>query len=694
MKSTLTQDRELAQRLTRTWPVFFQRFGRLTEVQRAVIPKVLDGHDVLVCAPTASGKTEAASAPLVERHIERKEPWSILYVSPTRALVNDLYERLEPPLEALSLRVVRRTGDHRSDLSQHPHLILITPESFDSLLCRGRQSQAGHVLARVVAVVLDEIHLVAGNARGEQLRWLNHRLKKLRRYARSQGWTSTDEVQLIALSATVQEPQNIAMFFELGQHVVEVSGHREIETVRVDVALPSICDALPIYLENLEQDEKVLVFCNTRRRVDDLTASLRTQLEALGYEVRAHHGSLSQSERERAESAIKSQRRIVLIATSTLEIGIDIGDIDLVVLDGPPPDVPALLQRIGRGNRRTNRTRVMACSGSYIESIVQAAMIESARLRELGPVEVGSSYAVARQQIASYIMQSSRRTRRRRTLERLLDECAPEVVRRSLLDHLIATDELVEDREGVRLGEMWLERTPTGEIHSNIEGSPGTTVIDEESGRVIAVQVDFHGGRGLRVGGNLLEARRWCDRKLEVRATQDPYLADGSWGYHSRSWMEGIGQPDAVRRYLEVSEGTWPMVHKGTDTVVFHFGGGRRRAILELLSLRDLRARSWKMHAWLLQIPGHGATKPEWLKDVSAPLLELQLEAHLEQLERRLGRPSANRRLPRALRLDEVRSWLRLEEEVRAIQESMWLQIDDPDLRSVLRALISKITDP
>ena len=102
---SLRIDRELAERLPRTWPAFFQRFGRLTEIQRKTIPEILEGRDTLICAATATGKTEAVCAPLVESRLDQREPWSILYVSPTRALVNDLFVRLESPLAA-----PRRTG--------------------------------------------------------------------------------------------------------------------------------------------------------------------------------------------------------------------------------------------------------------------------------------------------------------------------------------------------------------------------------------------------------------------------------------------------------------------------------------------------------------------------------------------------------------------------------------------------------
>jgi len=684
--SKLVLDRELARRLTATWPVFFERHGRLTDVQRAAIPFVLEGRDVILCAPTASGKTEAACAPILERNLDRATRWLILYVSPTRALVNDLYERLSPPMSRLGLKISRRTGDYHSDLSTASHMIVTTPESFDSLVCRGRTETDGHILAHAVAVVVDEIHLLVGNPRGEQVRWLLTRLRRLRQYAKSQGWTSTDGVQVLALSATVQNALDTAQALGLAATEVLVPGQREIETVNVETPSPSVSDALPAYLEGQAGDEKVLVFCNSRRRVDDLTLSLRTSLQGLGYEVLAHHGSLSKKEREEAETKAKTRRRIALVATSTLEIGIDIGDIDLIVLDGPPPDVPALLQRIGRGNRRIERTRVMLCSGTFIEAVVQNAMIECARAGDLGPVERGPCHAVARQQIASFIMQGRNRARSRGMLDELLQECAAPAARGVLLDHLIGADELVADKEGVRLSGLWVERAARGEIHSNIEGTLGTTVVDEKGMR-IAVGVDFRGGRGLTVGGNLLEARRWEDRKLVVRRASDDFLAEGNWGYRSRAWMKGVGQPEALRKYLGVPQDMWPLVEEGEDVVVFHFGGGRRQAILELICELSGRSQSWDVNEWCIRISGRTVSKPAWLLEFGPASLELQLDNHLEHLERRLGRPFANRQLPRILRVDEVRQWLNVDAEVGRIQEAVWQAPSDPDVGRILRAI-------
>jgi len=126
----LALDRELAGVLSRTWSPFFARFGRLTEVQRQAIAPILGGGNVLVCASTAAGKTEAACAPMVEARLGKGEPWFILYVAPTRALVNDLQERLWKPLQQLSVRTVRRTGDHKDSLEKRPSVIVTTPESF------------------------------------------------------------------------------------------------------------------------------------------------------------------------------------------------------------------------------------------------------------------------------------------------------------------------------------------------------------------------------------------------------------------------------------------------------------------------------------------------------------------------------------------------------------------------------------
>ncbi len=672
--------------LPHAWPAFFARFGRLTPVQRATIPAVLGGESVLVVAATASGKTEAACAPLVERFIGRRSPWTILYLSPTRALVNDLDARLRSPLDALHLRVERRTGDYHAELTTPPHVLLTTPESFDSILCRHRRPGDGHVLDGVVAVVLDEIHLLHGTARGEQVRWL---LERLRRRLAQAG---VRPPQVVALSATVPDPEAVREAFLPGGAIISVPGGREIVAMTPASASARVEDALLAYLAGRRDKEKILVFCNARRRVDTLTAALRAPLAARGYTAWAHHGSLDRREREQAETEAKEGTGLVIVATSTLEIGIDIGDIDLVVLDGPPPDLSALLQRIGRGNRRTGTTRVLACAETPVEALVQSAMIEAARDGWLGPAQRGPQHAVARQQLASVIFAAAKVATPHAALQDLLDTRAAPVVARTLLPALIANGELYEDRSGVSLGQEWRDRAATGSIHTNIEATAGMTVVDEESGAVIARGVASHDGHGMCAGGHLLQIQRWDAFRIEVRRVSDPARGNGEWRYAAaRMGVRGPGQPAAVRRYLGIPEGTWPVIHLPHATYAFHFGGARRQAVLQLAAPLLTPRGEIVVTPWYMQCAGSSA-RPVWLAQATAEGLTWAIDARLDELERLLGRPDANRNLPRAVRLDEVRGWLGLDDECDHLRAAVWQPVTDDDIRAVLLALIAQGT--
>ena len=689
----LEKDTEIANQLQRTWPVFFNKFGRLTEVQRQTIPLILRGDDTLVCAPTASGKTEAVCAPLLERNLSRQDNWTILYVSPTRALVNDLYERLVKPLDVMGLRIARRTGDHH-DTFQNARILITTPESFDSMLCRGKLGNEGHMLANVVAVVLDEIHFLLGNSRGEHLRWLLERLRRLHRFAKKKGWTTQeDSFQTATLSATVSSPESVCRTY-LGPsaHEINVRGERSLETIEVDSSDPSTEHALTKYVEHLEKPEKVLVFCNTRKRVDTLSTTLNKMLSKYGYMVRAHHGSLSKKLRETAENSMRTEDKVILFATSTLEIGIDIGDIDLIVLDGPASDIQTLLQRMGRGNRRTNKTRVMACSGNIAEVLIHSAMIECARNGEMTSLNYGPCYTVTRQQIASYIFQSPKRSRRRETLEGFLESCISPSIAQSVLGHLLQQVELIEDRDGIRLGETWLDRSERGQIHSNIEGTYGITVVDEKTGDQIAQGVSFSGGETIQIGGAFLKVKKWDERKMEVSKIHNNKRADAKWGYCCRSWAKGSGQPEALRRYLGFSEHEWPVLEKDTGVFVFHFGGGRRRAVIEMiLELNPEATKSTDINEWFLTLPAISIDKkPEWLTSFGAATLEISIEERVDKLERSLGRPSSNKYLPIDLRVDEVRHWLQLELELKNFQESHWTNVTDNDITNALSTLIKE----
>ena len=672
MDKLLQADRKIAAQLDRAWPAFFGRFGRLTAVQREVIPTILDGEDVLVCSATASGKTEAVCAPLVEQLIDNLQPWTILYISPTRALVNDLHARLESPLRMLNLQAKRRTGDHREVIDKAPHILLTTPESFDSLLCRGRNKN-GHVLAQVKAVVLDEIHLLHGTARGEQLRWLLQRLFWLKEQAQKEGWIKLKGIQVIGLSATIPDPGAVLKAFLPNGKTIIIPGRREIEEVQVP-GVPSKAElTIPEYIRQLGQPEKILVFSNARRRVDDLAAIMRPVLEQLNYSVVAHHGSLSKCIREEAEKRANTEDKIVIFATSTLEIGIDIGDIHLVVLDRPAAEISALLQRIGRGNRRSNKTRVMVCSDNPLDDLIHMAMLEAAREGWLGQSKYGEQHAVAMQQVASYIMQGSKRERSRVKVQRFLDHCAKPIVAKSAIDTMLVLGELDASEAGIRLGEYWIEQSVTGKIHTNIEDLLGATVINEKDGEKIATGIKFHGGKGLHTGGQLLQVQKQTSFNIEVKKVSGESLANGQWAYVQKSWMKGDTQAQALKRLLGVAVDEWPIVIMQDCVYVFHFGGSTRKIVLQLIAEEyGMKASIGTVNELYIKLPKVHTTKPAWLQDIVPAVLEIGLPQKVDSLERQLARPYVNKKLPIDVRVDEIMSWLRIEDEVTKINRSRW----------------------
>lgn len=694
MGESLNSDIRIAKTLVQTWPVFFSRFGRLTEVQRSVIPHILDGKNVLVCAPTASGKTEAVCAPILEANADRRDPWRILYIAPTRALVNDLYYRISGPIDQLGFRIARYTGDHH-DNTNNAKIIITTPESFDSMLCRGKQADGkGHLLANVVAVVIDEIHLLHGTARGEQLRWLLNRLKRLREHALAKDWVKTENIQVVGLSATLPDPAKVISQF-LGEDGLLVSspGGREIETVAVECQYPSIESALPAYLSTLQKSEKILVFCNSRRRVDGLSSTMRDPLESLGYKVCAHHGSLSKRVREDAEEELREFDKVVLFATSTLEIGVDIGDVDLVALDGPAPDISSLLQRIGRGNRRSNKTRVMTCSGDMAEIIIQAAMIEAARIGDLGFTNSGLCYGVIVQQVASFIFQGPQRSRSRQMLISFLNQCVPDVEAGTLLDALIQQEELHEDGSGIRLNDTWKDKSGRGDIHSNIEGALGTSVVDLDTGESIATGIRYGGGKALNVGGRFLNVRKWSENKLEVKRVAANNTPEAAWGYMTKTWMKGTGQPNAVKAYLGFVPDHWPVIEKNGQIYVFHFGGGRRKAIMSLIRDENNLSHSViRINEWYIQLQKSDYSgKPEWLTAIGQGRLSLAIHSNLNRLERDLARPYINKKLPQNLRYEEIASWFDMENELRTYADCQWIECRDEAIISVLEVFAFNI---
>ena len=488
------------------------------------------------------------------------------------------------------------------------------------------------------------------------------------------------KLQIVALSATITNLEEVSKKYIGNGTVITTQGKREIEVIGTPWENKTTEITLIDYLSTNQSDEKILCFCNKRKRVDGIAKEMQNKLKQLGYETYSHHGSLSKNLRERAEKKMKESGKCVLFATTTLEIGIDIGNIDLVVLDEPAHDIPGLLQRIGRGNRRTNQTRVMPCTSSEIESLIHESMIRAAKDGWLGPDKNGPQSGVAIQQIMSYIFQSPTKKRSRESIEKLLAECASEQNQRLLIDHLIENHQLAEKPDGLWLVPEWLDKTEYGKIHVTIEGTPGLEVIDHQTGEAIASDITYKSGKYMHLGGKGYEVKKHAKQKLEVTENKKN-ASDATWDYLSKPWFNGPSQPQAVKRHLQIPQDTWPIITTPTASYIFHFGGAPRKSVLELaLTLSNQKMTDYKINNWYIETFPDTTQPPKWITNATPSLIELAIGERLPSLEHTLGRPRINQQLPYLARIEEITGWLNIEQEIKEIQTSKWDKCIDEQL--------------
>ena len=358
----------------------------LRPLQAAAIAPVVRGDDALLLAPTAGGKTEAAVFPLLTAMEQgRWRGLTVLYVCPLKALLNNLLPRIETYTGWVGRRAALWHGDVTQSARQQilrdlPDVLLTTPESLEAMLVSEKVDHA-HVFADLQAVVVDEVHAFAGDDRG----W--HLLAVLERLTRVTG----RPVQRIGLSATVGNPAELLEWLQgtsrgrrpgvvVAPHLapaaaggVVASGAATVASVTdgVDVELDyvgSVPNAATV-IAALHRGEKRLVFCDSRRLVEELGAALRER----GVTTFLSHASLSIDERRTAEQAFAEARDCVIVSTSTLELGIDVGDLDRVIQIDAPSSVASFLQRLGRTGRRAGGTRNMLFLELSRGSLLRAA---------------------------------------------------------------------------------------------------------------------------------------------------------------------------------------------------------------------------------------------------------------------------------------------------------------------------------
>lgn len=395
-------------------------FSKPTGPQEKTIPKILEGKNVLLISPTATGKTEAAFLPILSMLLQGQQGTpgiKLLYITPLRALNRDMLERFEWWCNNLDIKLAVRHGDtdtkERVRQSRSPPEILITtPETLQALL-------SGWIIRQHLQslrwVVIDEVHEMADSKRGSQLALALERLR---------GLLGRD-FQIIGLSATIGSPEKVGQFL--------VGSDRSVEIVRVPVARmmhlkiifptpddrdlqlssqlythPEVAARLRIIRDYISRHKSVLLFTNTRA-VSEVLAS-RFKVWDSDFPVSIHHGSLAKPSRIAAEKGLKSGELKGLVCTSSLELGIDVGSIDLVIQYMSPRQATRLIQRVGRSGHRIGRIAEGVIVALDSDDALEAMAIASKALKEdLEPVGIPPKpYDVLAHQIAGLMIKNRR----------------------------------------------------------------------------------------------------------------------------------------------------------------------------------------------------------------------------------------------------------------------------------------------
>jgi len=401
---------------------FLRKTGivQFTPIQERAIPLLHDSSEnALLLAPTGSGKTEAALLPLLNRLQRLKETkelfgFYILYITPLRALNRDVFKRIEELCEHLGLTVAVRHGDttqyaRRKQAIHPPNLLITTPESLQAILPGKRLK---HHLKTVFAIIVDEIHDLADSKRGTQLSLGLERLEHV----------IGKRVQRIGLSATVGNPKEVAALLSGKGEVKTLWAGYDKRQMELSVAMPEPTDnhkqlarklsypphsvaRLETIVNLIKTHTSVIVFTNTRSFSEVLGAKMRALKPPYDFDV--HHGSLSRTARLSAEDRLKTGVSRAIIATSSLELGIDIGQADLVIQYSSPREVSRMLQRSGRSGHGFGRSsKGVVIATVNLDDITESGVIlRRARQNKVENAKIPrKSWDVLGHQIAGFLM--------------------------------------------------------------------------------------------------------------------------------------------------------------------------------------------------------------------------------------------------------------------------------------------------
>ena len=325
-------------------------FSKLTDIQKKASPKILQKYNSLVIAPTGSGKTECATIPIFEHIKKTKLPNKIkaLYITPLRALNRDVSRRIEKYAEHNGLKIKIRHGDtsqtERKKIRDFPPDILITtPETLIVLLSQKKDLNA---LSDLEWIIVDELHELLASERGSQLSISLERLQ----------FNSQKEIHRIGLSATIGNISDASKFLVGNNRKCEIILDKSVRKYEVDVkfvdgGIHEVADKIVDYVKEMQINSPVLLFANSRGESETLASVLK---EKTKIKIDLHHGSLSRQVREETETILRNGIPGIVVCTSSLELGLDIGSVELVIHYGSPRQVSKFMQRIGRSKHNRN----------------------------------------------------------------------------------------------------------------------------------------------------------------------------------------------------------------------------------------------------------------------------------------------------------------------------------------------------
>ena len=330
----------------------FEKFGffKLTKIQKKASPIILQKKDCLVIAPTGSGKTECSVIPIFSlvKNSKKSGKIKVLYITPLRALNRDVFRRITKYAHSNELSIEIRHGDtsqkdRRKIRDNPPDILITTPETLVILLTQIKMLNA---LSDLEWVIIDEVHELLASERGSQLSLSIERLELNSKYPLTK----------IGLSATVGNFEEAGKFVVGTKRKCQIIRDKslrkyDVEIKYVDGTISDVAEKIIEYVSELDLDSPILLFTNTRGEAEFLATILK---EKSSIEIELHHGSLSKEVREETELTLREGKRGIVVCTSSLELGLDIGSVELVIHYGSPRQVSKLIQRIGRSRHNLN----------------------------------------------------------------------------------------------------------------------------------------------------------------------------------------------------------------------------------------------------------------------------------------------------------------------------------------------------